>query len=260
MPRRPEGPGLVNAGERQITVLDHDSGVDMVRFGRGVRALRIRRRWRQVDLAAAASVGPSIVVRIERGRADTVPPRKLDKVAQALGARLDLRLSWNGEALDRLLDGDHARLVEAAAAHFRSAGWEVAAEVTFWIRGERGSVDLLAWHAPTRMLLVIEVKSVVPDIQAMLSSLDRKTRLAIEIAQSRGWSPIGAGKLLVIGDTRTSRRRVEALATTFDAEYPHRAVQVRRWIANPLPSVPLRGLWFLSLRQGMTVRHRVRRP
>jgi transcriptional regulator with XRE-family HTH domain len=136
-------------GDRPITGLDHDPGVDLVRFGRGFRALRIRRRWRQVDLAAAASVGPSIVARIERGRANTIPPHKLDKVSQALGARLDLRLSWNGEALDRLLDGDHARLVETTAASLRRAGWEVAAEVTFWIRGERGSVDVLAWHART---------------------------------------------------------------------------------------------------------------
>lgn len=251
--------GKRGGGDRPITGRDQDAAVDMVRFGRSIRALRIRRGWRQVDLADAAEVSPSIVARIERGRADTIPPRKLDKVAQALGARLDLRVSWNGEALDRLLDGDHARLVDATAARLRRAGWEVAAEVTFWIRGERGSVDLLAWHAATRLLLVIEVKSVVPDIQAMLASLDRKARLAIEIARSRGWSPIGVARLLVIGESRTSRRRIEALATTFDAEYPHRAVQVRRWIEDPSSAVPLRGLWFLSPGQGMTVRHRVRR-
>lgn len=251
--------GSEGIGDRPITGRGQDAGVDMVRFGRSIRALRIRRSWRQVDLAGSAEVSPSIVARIERGRAETIPPRKLDKVAQALGARLDLRVSWNGEAMDRLLDGDHARLVEATAARLRSAGWEVAAEVTFWIRGERGSVDLLAWHAATRMLLVIEVKSVVPDIQAMLSSLDRKARLAIEIARSRGWSPIGVARLLVIGESRTSRRRIEALATTFDAEYPHRAAQVRRWIENPSPALPLRGLWFLSPGHGMTVRHRVRR-
>jgi hypothetical protein len=28
----------------------------------------------------------------------------------------------------------------------RSDGWDVAVEVTFWIRGERGSIDVLGWH------------------------------------------------------------------------------------------------------------------
>lgn len=231
--------------------------MDLVRFGRGIRALRIRRRWRQQDLGAAASVGRSVVARIEVGNSGSIPNQKLEKVANALGARTDLRLSWNGEALDRLLDSGHARLVEAVAAKLRSMGWEVAAEVTFWIRGERGSVDLLAWHPSSRVVLVIEVKSIVPDIQAMLAALDRKARLAIDIAQSRGWSPVAVGRLLVIGESRTSRRRIEANTTTFAAEYPHRNAAVRNWLRAPSADAPLRGLWFLSAGHGVSTRHRV---
>lgn len=72
----------------------------------------------------------------------------------------------------------------------QSAGWEVIPEVTFQVRGERGSIDVLSRHGNGAML-VIEVKSVVPDIQALLSSLDRKVRLAAEIGRERGW-PAGA--------------------------------------------------------------------
>lgn len=233
--------------------------VDLVRFGRGIRALRLRRRWRQMDLAATAHVSASIIARIERGLGGSIPARKLDQVAQALGAATDLRLNWNGEALDRLLDGAHARIVEFVAERLRRFGWEVVLEVTFSVRGERGSIDILAWHAASRVLLVIEVKSVVPDIQAMLVSLDRKWRLAIEIARARGWAPLAVGRLLVIGDTRTSRRRVEAVAATFATEFPSRAVEVRRWLERPTADVPLRGLWFVSASQGLTIRHRVRR-
>lgn len=176
-----------------------------------------------------------------------------------MGARAELRLSWNGEALDRLLDAAHARLVELVADMLRRGGWEVAAEVTFWIRGERGSVDLLAWHAATRIVLVIEVKSVVPDIQAMLASIDRKGRLAIEIARSRGWNPLAVGKLLVIGESRTARRRVEAFTTTFEAEFPDRAIAVRRWLHEPNAISTLRGLIFLSTDHSVNTRHRARR-
>jgi transcriptional regulator with XRE-family HTH domain len=233
--------------------------MDLVRFGRGVRALRHRRGWRQQDLADAARVSRSVVVRIETGQAGNIPLAKVDRIAGTLGAKSDLRLNWNGEALDRLIDADHARLVEIVAGFLRRAGWEVAAEVTFWIRGERGSVDLLAWHPGLRIVLVVEIKTVVPDQQAMLAAHDRKVRLGLEIARSRGWNGVAVGKLLVIRESRTSRRRVETHATTYATEYPDRAIAIRRWLENPDPSKLLRGLWFLSDDRGTSTRHRVRR-
>ena len=233
--------------------------MDLVRFGRGLRALRHRRGWRQVDLAVAAGVSRSVVVRLETGRAGNVPLAKVDRIAGALGAIADLRLNWHGEALDRLIDADHARLVEVVAEVLRRAGWEIAAEVTFWIRGERGSVDLLAWHPGSGIVLVVEITTVVPDQQATLAAHDRKVRLGLEIARSRGWKGVAVGKLLVIRESRTSRRRVESHATTYATEYPDRAIAIRRWLVDPDPSKPLRGLWFLSDDGGTSTRHRVRR-
>jgi transcriptional regulator with XRE-family HTH domain len=233
--------------------------MDLVRFGRGIRALRHRRGWRQQDLADAAGVSRSVVVRIETGQSGSIPLAEADRIAGSLGARSDLRLSWNGEALDRLIDADHARLVEVVAARLRLAGWEVAAEVTFWIRGERGSVDLLAWHPLTRLVLVVEIKTVVPDQQSMLASHDRKVRLGLEIAKSRGWNGAAVGKLLVIRESRTARRRVEAHATTYGTEYSDRALAIRRWLERPNASQPLRGLWFLSDGRETSTRHRVPR-
>ena len=125
-----------------------------------------------------------MVWRMEAGRADDVTLRQVDAVVRALSARLELHVSWQGEGLDRLLDADHATLVEAVATELRSLGWDVAVEVSFNIRGERGSIDLLAYHPSTETVLVVEVKSVVPDLQATLVVLDRKGRLAPEIAGS----------------------------------------------------------------------------
>jgi transcriptional regulator with XRE-family HTH domain len=234
--------------------------MDLVRFGRGVRALRVRRRWRQLDLAVAAGVSQSIVARIELGRGGRTPLDTLNKVAAALDARVDLRLSWMGEALDRLIDQEHAALVETLARRLRADGWDVRTEVTFWIRGERGSVDILAWHPATRIVLVVEIKSVVPDVQAALSAHDRKARLGKEIAASVGWRPIAVARLLVIGESRTARRRVEAHRATFDAAAPHRAAEVRRFLARPDASVALRGLIFVSGSPRLTTRHRQTRP
>lgn len=222
------------------------------------RALRIRRRWRQRDLAELVGVARSVIARVERGRADSVTLRLLDRIAQRLDARLDVRLLWQGEALDRLLDARHAALVEAVVRFLTGVSWLTAVEVSFNIGAERGSIDVLAYHAPTRSLLVIEVKSVVPDIQAMLMAIDRKVRLAREIARARGWEAATVSVLLVLPEDRTARRRLEAVSATIQSALPQRNVAIRRWLRKPAGTV--RGVWFLSGVSQAGARQRVRPP
>ncbi len=152
--------------------------MDTIRLGLGYRALRQRRRLTQAQLGAKARVSGSVICRIERGHADRVAAHTLDRVAAALDARIDVRLLWHGEGLDRLLDARHARLVDLVLNILTSSDWELATEVSFNVYGERGSIDILAFHPATGCLLVIEIKSVVPDMQSMLAALDRKGRLA----------------------------------------------------------------------------------
>lgn len=102
---------------------------------------------------------------------------------------------------------------------------------------------------------MIEVKSVVPDIQGSLVTLDRKERLALGIAQERGWNAVGVSRLLVIRENRTARRRIAEHAATFANTFPDRARVVRGWLMRPDPSRPLRGLWFLSSESQADVKH-----
>jgi transcriptional regulator with XRE-family HTH domain len=198
----------------------------------------------------------SEISRIERGAAHRVPIRTLERILEALGARLYLRVLWRGEELDRLLDRDHAQIVERMIALLIRHGWTTIPEVTFQVRGERGSIDILAWHAATRTLLVIEVKSVVPDIQATVGGLDRKARIAPTIARDRGWTVNRVARLLVLPDDRTARRRIEAFAATFERALPARTAAVKRWLAEP--AGPLAGVLFLSDLPDAHTRHRVR--
>jgi transcriptional regulator with XRE-family HTH domain len=218
--------------------------MDAIGFGLGVRALRRRRDWSQGELARRAGVSRSVIGRIERGQADRVAVHTLHRVAAALGARVDLRLLWHGEGLDRLLDRRHAALVDQMLVLLAELGWLAVAEASFNIRGERGSVDILAFHPPTGSSLIVEVKSVVPDMQAMLVALDRKGRLGREIARERGWSATSVTRLLVLPDDRTARRRVDALTATFHAALPARTVAVRRWLREPVGT--RHGILFLT--------------
>jgi Predicted transcriptional regulators len=232
--------------------------MDAIRFGLGLRALRHKRRWTQAQLAAKVNVSRSLIWRIERGHADRVAVHTLVRVAAALGARIDLRLLWQGEGLDRLLDARHASLVERVVEILTSSDWEVATEVSFSICGERGSIDILAFHAATGSLLVIEVKSVVPDMQAMLGGIDRKGRLARDIARDRGWQVTSVTRLLVLPDDRTARRRVDTHAATFRTALPARTIDVRGWIRHPQGTK--HGVLFLSDARHPSTRHRISTP
>jgi transcriptional regulator with XRE-family HTH domain len=55
--------------------------VDAIAFGRGFKALRLRQRKRQDDLADEAGVSRGTIARIEQGHADRVTVETLEKVA-----------------------------------------------------------------------------------------------------------------------------------------------------------------------------------
>jgi transcriptional regulator with XRE-family HTH domain len=163
--------------------------VDDQRVGATIRAVRIRRGWRQTDLAHKAGVSASLVSRLERGRLGNVPLDTIQRVLAAIDVRLDLLPRWRGGELDRLLNARHSALHEDVARWLakRYGEWVVAAEVSFSISGERGIVDMLAWHPARRAVLVIELKTDVVDVNGLLGTHDRKRRLARRIGAERGW-------------------------------------------------------------------------
>jgi len=199
---------------------------------------------RQEDVGSAASVSRSTVARIESGQIERIAFGTLRAVGAAVGTDVDILARWHGEALDRLLDEAHAGVLDTAVELFRAAGWTVAVEATFAIRGERGSIDLFAWHEPTGLVAVDEIKSVMPDASSTIIGLDRKTRLAPIIARERGWTCRGVARFLVIGEGRTARRRVEGHKSMFGAAFPVRGRAAEAWIRAPTMP-PISGLLFL---------------
>jgi transcriptional regulator with XRE-family HTH domain len=225
-----------------------NAGVDDQRLGSTLRAIRQRRRWRQQDLAANARVSRSIVGRIERGALANVPYGTIRKVAQALDARVDAVVRWQGGDLGRLISARHSAMHEVMARHLRSlTGWASEPEVSFSVYGERGVIDILAWHAASRALLVIELKTDLVDLNELMATLDRKRRLAARIARERGWDPSSTSAWVVVADGRTNRRSVSDHAGVLRAKLPTDGRTIRAWLRQPagrvnalsfLPSVP----------------------
>jgi len=104
-------------------------------------------------------------------------------------------------------------------------------------------VDVLAFHGRTGALLVTEVKTVMPDLQAMISTHDRKARLGMAVAHERGWRTSSVSRLLVMEASSTARDRVERFGAAMDAAYPARGGVVRTFLRSPAGSIS--GLLFV---------------
>lgn len=209
-------------------------------IGRKVRLLRRRRGWRQRDLAAAAGLSQPTVSRIERDLVDEVTFHAILACVGALDAHLRLDLFHDGEMVDPLRDADHAAIQNWLASTLASWGWEVAVEVSFNHYGDRGRIDILAFDATSGALLVVEVKSRIGDAQETVGRLDVKGRVAIELAKTRGWLPSVLVTALIVGEDRTSRRRVAEHPALF-ARFSLRGRGAIAWLRRRR-GVPPRGL------------------
>lgn len=239
------------------------SAVDDRRAGRFVAAIRIHLALRQDDLADAAHVSQNVITLIETGRLERVSLRNFRRVCAALDIDAGFDLRWHGGRGDRLIDTGHAAIVEAVISWLRGAGWEPLPEFSFNVYGDRGSVDILAWHPTTRTLLIVEVKTRLTDLQAMLLSLSRKVRVVPgDAAERLGWARSALGTLVVAAATHGNRSLVESHRATFDAVLPARTTAIKRWLRSP--SGDLAGVWFVPLPAGSpgakAVAGRVRRP
>jgi transcriptional regulator with XRE-family HTH domain len=233
--------------------------MNRVAIGRALRALRLRKRWRQKDLARRVGIGQPAISGVEAGEIGAVSITTLERLVAAVDAELVVYVRWRGGDLDRLLDAAHADLVERATKLLRDLGWEVHPEVSFSEFGERGSVDILAWHRESRTILVIEVKSEITAIEETLRRHDAKVRLAPRIAFERfGERPTHVARLLVLPDTASARRRLTSHAATFAATYPARGRVVTRWLAGP--TGPIAGVLMLPQTPGTRRPRRIGRP
>jgi len=210
-----------------------------------------------------------MVSRIERGHLSTVTLDAIREVAGALDLRVDVVGRWRGGDLDRLLAAGHSALHESVARHLGGLrGWQFASEVSFSNYGDRGVIDLLAWHEPTRSLLVIELKTELMDMNELIGTLDRKRRNAAQIARERGWlvDPSSVSVWVIVVNSSTNRQRAADHATMLRTAYPLDGRAVRSWLREPSGAIGCLSFW-ANTRPGTgtagsrpirPVRHRVR--
>ena len=235
--------------------------MDDVRLGRLVRMMRIRRGWRQEDLALHASVSRTAVSRVECGRVAAMPVATIRRICAALEISIELLPRGRGADLDRLVSARHTALHEAVAK-FLAAGyadWEAAHEVSFNIWGERGVIDLLLWHAGSQALLIIEFKTELADLGELIATMDRRRRLGAEIVRARGWIPRTVSTWVIVARSRTTERRLRAHGTLLRGAFPDDDRRVRTWLADPRGAVSALSLWRAPTGMEFAPTERVRR-
>ena len=216
------------------------------RLAAASKVLRHRLRISQAGL-----VGPGksrhIPTVIEDGHAGHL---RLDDVRAhfaRLGATIRVTAWFEGALLDRLIDAEHAEVVEAGVRELQDSQWPVVqTEVTFNKWGERGSIDFLGVHEPQSAALVGEAKSAWGSIEETIRALDVKIRLAPTIVFDRvGWRPRTVGAVLVFPESGSNRRVAQRHASTLLSAFPARNREIRAWLQQPNGS--MRGLWFLPI-------------
>jgi transcriptional regulator with XRE-family HTH domain len=238
--------------------------MDDHQVGAAIRSIRQRKRWRQEDLATKARVSRSTVGRIERGALSNVPLGTIRMVALALDARIDTYVRWQGGDLTRMINSRHAAMHEEVARIFAElGGWVAEPEVSFSVYGERGVIDVVAWHPGSRSMLLVELKTELVDISELMGTLDRKRRLSAEVARERRWDAVSTSAWVIVADSRTNRRALSNHALVVRSKLPADGRTIRAWLRQPVGSV--NALSFLpsardpGIRRGLAPVRRVRR-
>ena len=224
---------------------DHPTMEDR-RLGDALRQIRLERGLTQDEVGHGSGTSRFIVGRIEAGQLGGIGFGKVRAVASALDVQVDLGLRWHGGDLGRLLNARHAAFHEAMAARLsEAAGWVSEPEVSFSIQGERGVIDILAWHATSRSLLVIELKTEIVDINDLMTTVDRRRRLAPRMAGERGWHPTSVSVWVAVADSRTNRRRFARHERALRSKLPDDGHRLRSFLAAPDTAVA--ALSFMSI-------------
>lgn len=182
--------------------------------------------------------------RWETGGLEGCSVADVERWATALGAHIVIDLRVEGERPQT--DAQHARIQNWLVGHLRASGWLADPEVSFNVYGDRGRIDVLAYHPMLQFLLVVEVKTLLVDAQEVLGRLDVKRRLEPILAKERGWQVAAVVPMLVVREGSTARRRLGAHAALF-ASLSLRARAVLAWLRQPRLPAPVGILVLVSL-------------
>ena len=185
-----------------------------------IRTARTESGWSQAGLARRLGVSQSMISRLETARTDCIDAQLASRALTTLG----IRITFDGRTLGLAGRREQRDVVHAAcsayvARRLRRAGWEVAIEVEIGHGRSRGWIDILAYRASDRTLLVIEIKTEIHDAGSLLRTVGWYQREALAAARRLGWQParLASGLILLASaaNDESVRRQLGLLSEAF---------------------------------------------
>ena len=190
-----------------------------MRVGAALRAIRKRRGWRQVDVAAKAGVSSSFVSLCERGHLDLASIRMLRRMASALDVRLDLQPRWRGSEPTGSSTRATRSCMRRSHALRRASGLGVRARSR---SRSMASADHRHPRVARRHAEPAGDRAQDPDRRCPGAGrrCRPETRLAKQVARERGWDAATVSSWVIVVRSATNQRRVAAHRTMLRTALP----------------------------------------
>jgi transcriptional regulator with XRE-family HTH domain len=202
--------------------------------GETVKTTRKNARWSQRELSRRSGVSQAQICRIERGTCRNLEVGVIDRLFVALGIRY-----WLAADVPRVTrpqsDQVHARCSAYSTRRLVSDGWLVKREVEIGTDRSRGWIDILAFHPGSGVLLVIEIKTELPDLGAVERSMNWYEREAVRAARRFGWRPSWVGSALLLLHSRANDERVMSARSVIQIGFPGRARELQGVVRGEEP-------------------------
>lgn len=199
-------------------------------------------------LAGRAAVSRQMIAELEDGSANPT----LDTIVAVLdGLGLEVDVVVRGPVMigsPRTGDAAHAICTGYVQRRLQAAGWKTAREVRIDDGRYVGWIDLLAFHEPTGVLLVIEIKTRIDDLGSIERSMDWYTRAAMNAARRLGWRPLRIGGWLIALASDEVEARIHDDRQAIDAAFPARATEMTALLVDPSSLRRVRGLALIDPR------------
>lgn len=228
---------------------------------------RRRLGWSKADLGRRTGMSAQMVGAVEAAGAN---PSLRVLVALLDGLGLDVELVARGQpvvltATPRQRDAAHAVCSGHAQRRIETLeGWDLRREVRIDSGRYHGWIDLLAFHAESGTLVIIEIKTSIDDLGGIERNMDWYVREAPSVASRLGWDARVILPWLLVLATDEVEARLRANRVVVDAAFPVRAPAMTAILADPASAATVdagrRGLALIdprSRRRSWLIRSRI---
>ena len=208
------------------------------RIGAEIQALRERRGWTRIELAARAGLGRMVESRIERGTG-TTDLDALQRIALALDR--PLIVSFGGrDPLEPTADAGHLAIQELVLRLGREAGYAGSFELPTRPAEPWRSVDVGLSSEAHHRLILNECWNTIGDVGAAARSSARKLADLEALAASRWGTGARVGLVWVVRASTRNRALIARYPEVFATRFPGSS---RGWIealttGSPPPPEP----------------------